>query len=153
MINAREGLSSQGVYMINAHVGFHWNPPGFPWGVYMITGPSISQVGKEGSRPGSMKYSPNSWKSTWGDLSAVWVPNDTRDAIVDFVRHWAEKTGIATLNLVYWLKLSPDKFYDWKKRYGKVNLHNGWIPRPGRGKRFFVSTAKMEQRDTVGSPS
>lgn len=48
---------------------------------------------------------------------------------MDFVRHWAEKTGIATLKLVYWLRLAPSKFYDWKKRYGKVNLHNGWIPR------------------------
>jgi len=24
---------------------------------------------------------------------------------------------------------SPSKFYDWKKRYGKVNLHNGWVAR------------------------
>ncbi|MEO8498600.1 MAG: hypothetical protein ABI614_26355 [Planctomycetota bacterium] len=23
----------------------------------------------------------------------------------------------------------PDKFYDWKQRDGKVNEHNGWIPR------------------------
>ena len=28
-----------------------------------------------------------------------------------------------------WLGLAPGKFYDWKKRYGKVNEHNGWIPR------------------------
>ena len=25
--------------------------------------------------------------------------------------------------------ISSSKFYDWKKRYGKVNEHNGWIPR------------------------
>ena len=24
---------------------------------------------------------------------------------------------------------SLSKFYDWRKRYGKVNEHNGWIPR------------------------
>lgn len=30
---------------------------------------------------------------------------------------------------ISWLDLSPGKFYDWKKRYGKVNEHNGWIPR------------------------
>ncbi len=30
---------------------------------------------------------------------------------------------------ITWLGLSPGKFYDWKKRYGKVNEHNGWIPR------------------------
>jgi len=28
-----------------------------------------------------------------------------------------------------WLGLSPGKFYAWKKRYGKVNEHNGWVPR------------------------
>jgi putative transposase len=68
-------------------------------------------------------------KKTWGDLRAVWVPHDIRDAIVDFVRTWAEKTGIAVLNFVRWLKLAPSRFYDWKNRYGRVNLHNGWIPR------------------------
>lgn len=30
---------------------------------------------------------------------------------------------------ITWLDLAPGKFYDWKKRYGKVNEHNGWIPR------------------------
>jgi putative transposase len=48
---------------------------------------------------------------------------------VDFVRTWAEKTGIAVLRLVHWLRLAPSKFYDWRRRYGKINLHNGWIPR------------------------
>ena len=28
-----------------------------------------------------------------------------------------------------WLGLAPGKFYDWKNRYGKVNKHNGGIPR------------------------
>jgi hypothetical protein len=23
----------------------------------------------------------------------------------------------------------PAKFYDWRERYGKVNEHNGWVPR------------------------
>jgi transposase InsO family protein len=30
---------------------------------------------------------------------------------------------------IRWLGLSAGKFYDWKKRYGKVNEHNAWIPR------------------------
>jgi len=30
---------------------------------------------------------------------------------------------------IEWLELSPSKFYAWKNRYGKVNEHNGWIPR------------------------
>ncbi len=28
-----------------------------------------------------------------------------------------------------WLGIGRAKFFDWKKRYGKVNEHNGWIPR------------------------
>ena len=27
------------------------------------------------------------------------------------------------------LDLSVGKFYDWRKRYGKINRHNGWVPR------------------------
>jgi hypothetical protein len=25
--------------------------------------------------------------------------------------------------------LDENKFYDWRKRYGKVNEHNAWVPR------------------------
>ena len=28
-----------------------------------------------------------------------------------------------------WLSIAESKFYDWKKRYGKANEHNAWIPR------------------------
>jgi transposase InsO family protein len=31
--------------------------------------------------------------------------------------------------LVLWLGISLSKFYDWRKRYGKVNEHNAMIPR------------------------
>jgi transposase InsO family protein len=30
---------------------------------------------------------------------------------------------------VGWLGITPNKFHDWRKRYGKVNEHNAWIPR------------------------
>jgi len=30
---------------------------------------------------------------------------------------------------IVWLGITPSKFYDWKRRYGKVNEHNHWIPR------------------------
>ena len=33
-------------------------------------------------------------KRDWGTLIGVWVPHDTRDQIVDFVRRWSEKTEI-----------------------------------------------------------
>jgi transposase InsO family protein len=48
---------------------------------------------------------------------------------VDFVGHWSRKTEIAIRVLVLWLGFSLSKFYDWRKRYGKVNEHNAMIPR------------------------
>lgn len=34
-----------------------------------------------------------------------------------------------TKDIVGWLGIAKGKFYDWRKRYGKVNEHNGRIPR------------------------
>jgi len=31
--------------------------------------------------------------------------------------------------LIHWIGISRSKFYDWQKRYGKINEHNHWIPR------------------------
>ena len=49
--------------------------------------------------------------------------------MVDYVRRWNERTGIAVCTLVLWLGITLSKFHDWKHRYGKVNEHNGWVPR------------------------
>jgi hypothetical protein len=68
-------------------------------------------------------------KNAWGTLTGVWVPLDTRDQIVDFVRRWAEKTEIGAGRFIEWLDITISKFYDWRERYGKVNEHNGWVPR------------------------
>jgi len=59
----------------------------------------------------------------------MWVPHDIRDNIVDYVRYWSLKTGIAAICFIDWLGIIPSKFYNWKTRYGKVNEHNAWIPR------------------------
>jgi transposase InsO family protein len=48
---------------------------------------------------------------------------------VDFVRSWADKTGLAIDQVLGWLELSAGKFYDWRQRYGRTNQHNGWVPR------------------------
>ena len=48
---------------------------------------------------------------------------------MDYVRRWNERTKIAAAELVHWLGIAQSKFSDWKKRYGQVNEHNGWIPR------------------------
>jgi hypothetical protein len=48
---------------------------------------------------------------------------------VDFVRRWSEKTEISAGRFILWLDITASKFYDWRERYGKVNEHNGWVPR------------------------
>jgi hypothetical protein len=48
---------------------------------------------------------------------------------VDFVRRWSEKTEIGAGRFIGWLDITSSKFYDWRERYGKVNSHNGWVPR------------------------
>jgi transposase InsO family protein len=49
--------------------------------------------------------------------------------VVDYVRGWSEKSELPAKRLLAWLGLREGKFYDWRKRYGKVNEHNGRIPR------------------------
>jgi transposase InsO family protein len=49
--------------------------------------------------------------------------------VIDFVRRWSARTEIAARKFVRWLGLASSKFYDWRARYGRVNEHNGWVPR------------------------
>ena len=49
--------------------------------------------------------------------------------MIDFIKHWAKKTGIAVTHLIAWLGIAPSKYYDWQSRYGKANEHNALIPR------------------------
>jgi len=62
-------------------------------------------------------------------LKGAWVEPDLRDEVVDYVREWSEKTEIPATRLVQGLGLGRSKYYDWRRRYGKVNEHNGWVPR------------------------
>ncbi|MBU1674106.1 IS3 family transposase [Patescibacteria group bacterium] len=57
------------------------------------------------------------------------MSHDIRDEIVDFVSAWSEKSRISVSSFIRWLGISSSKFYHWRKRYGKVNEHNGKIPR------------------------
>src|SRR5438876_5276572 len=68
-------------------------------------------------------------KKSWGTLTKSWVAHDVRDQVVDFVRRWSEKTEIGVGRFPPWLGVTASKFYDWRQRYGRVNEHNGWIPR------------------------
>lgn len=48
---------------------------------------------------------------------------------MDFVRAWSDRSGIAVGRFISWLGVGRSKFYQWRARYGKVNEHNGWVPR------------------------
>jgi putative transposase len=48
---------------------------------------------------------------------------------VDYIRRWNERTEIAVCTLVLWLGITLSKFHDWRRRYGKLNEHNAWVPR------------------------
>jgi transposase InsO family protein len=48
---------------------------------------------------------------------------------MDFVNEWSAKAEISVLCFVSWLGVGSSKFYEWRRRYGKVNEHTGRIPR------------------------
>ncbi len=48
---------------------------------------------------------------------------------MDFVQRWSEKTEVGPGSFIRGLGITASKFYSWRKRYGRVNEHNGWIPR------------------------
>jgi len=52
-----------------------------------------------------------------------------RDSVVDYVRYWKDRTDIPAQCILGWIGVPGGTFYSWKQRYGKVNEHNGWIPR------------------------
>ena len=52
-----------------------------------------------------------------------------RDEVVDFVRDLAERTELAHKQLVAWLGVARSKYYEWRRRYGKANEHNGLVRR------------------------
>jgi transposase InsO family protein len=39
------------------------------------------------------------------------------------VNHWNHRTEIPAKQIVAWLGVGGSKYFDWKKRYGKVNEH------------------------------
>ena len=58
-----------------------------------------------------------------------WVAPGIRDAIVDFVGRYSDRTGLARRRLIEWVGVSRERFSQWRRRYGEVNLHNGFVPR------------------------
>ena len=96
-------------------------------------------------------------KRAWETLTKLWVPHDTRDSIVDFVRHWSGRTEIPVRRFVGWLGVAASKFHDWRRRYGLANEHNSLVPRdwwlePWRRRPSSTSTRAVRWKATAGSP-
>ncbi len=58
-----------------------------------------------------------------------WVAHDVRDQVVDFVRHWSGRAELPAKRLLGWIELSPRQYHRWQERFGRVNEHNGLMPR------------------------
>jgi transposase InsO family protein len=58
---------------------------------------------------------------------------------MDFVNDWSERTEITVKRFIGWLGVGRGKFYSWRARYGKVNEHNGKIPRD-----FWLTSEEKE---------
>jgi len=67
------------------------------------------------------------------------VPQHVRDEIVDFVTKWSRESGIPISSFVERLEIRPSKYYDWRRRYGQANEHNGRVPR-----RFWLQEWERE---------
>lgn len=42
---------------------------------------------------------------------------------------WSERTEVPIVKFVDWLGVARAKFYEWRRRYGHANEHNGKVPR------------------------
>ena len=58
-----------------------------------------------------------------------WAEPDIRDEVVDYVRYWSSRTEIKAGKIMNHIGINRSKYYDWRRRYGKTNEHNAWIPR------------------------
>ena len=45
------------------------------------------------------------------------------------MNRWSDRAEVPATKFIAWLGIGSSKFYDWKARYGKVNEHNGQVPR------------------------
>ena len=48
---------------------------------------------------------------------------------MDYVNLWLDRSELPATRFIRWLGISSSKFYDWRKRYGVANEHNGRVPR------------------------
>ena len=54
-----------------------------------------------------------------------------RDEVVDFVHEWQGRVPAGKREMLTQIGIGASKFYDWERRYGQDNQHNGQTPREG----------------------
>lgn len=62
-------------------------------------------------------------------MNKRWVELDVRDAVAFYVEDRSAKSGISIQRLIKWIGINRGKFYEWKRRLGESNRHNGKIPK------------------------
>ena len=62
-------------------------------------------------------------------MTKAWVEPDIRDDIVETILEYKKNTGIPVNRLLNYLGLKESKYYEWRRRYGIPNWHNGKIPK------------------------
>ncbi|MGH9955508.1 MAG: transposase [Pyrinomonadaceae bacterium] len=67
-------------------------------------------------------------KQLWSALRGRWVKPEVREAVVELVDYGITRVGMPLKRRLRWLRLARGKYYDWKRRQGQPNRHNGQIP-------------------------
>lgn len=75
----------------------------------------------------------------WGKLGHQWVNPKTRDDVVAFVLNWSAKIVWPIQRFLIALGLSPNRFYDWKRRYHQANK-----PQKNAPKSHWLLSAEIE---------
>ena len=54
---------------------------------------------------------------------------------------------MAVTRFIGWLGITPSKYYEWQRRYGKANEHNGMVPR-----NFWLENWESRQSSNFTKP-
>lgn len=62
-------------------------------------------------------------------MTGRWVSPETRDSIICYLEQLKKRTGVALATMLTAIDLPRGKYYNWKRRFGQANRHNGQVPR------------------------
>ena len=62
-------------------------------------------------------------------MNNQWVEPDIRDNVVEFVSKIRKKADINLNEMLQMIGINSSKYYSWQSRVGKLNKHNGKIPK------------------------